>query len=104
MEFVNTMLSLEVQAINHGEGLPVTHTAMQAQIDLLNEMLAVTEFILDIDMDGLIAQLQIPSIIENTLRDMIWETVARLVNGRVDLEGAVQEVEQGIRNYLAERS
>ncbi|MCL1787823.1 MAG: extracellular solute-binding protein, partial [Defluviitaleaceae bacterium] len=67
MEFVNTMLSLDVQAINHGEGLPVTHTAMQAQIDLLNEMLAVTEFTFDIDMDGLIAQLQTPSIIENTL-------------------------------------
>ena len=103
--FVNTMLSLEVQQQNHGEGLPVTRAAIQAQIDQMNTQMA--EFDMDplnIDIDALINQLQTPALIETTLRDMIWGTVERLGTGRVDIEGAVQEVEQNIRNYLAERS
>jgi len=105
IEFVNTMLSLEVQQQNHGEGLPVTRAAIQAQINQMNTQMA--EFDMppfDIDLDALINQLQTPSLIETTLRDMIWGTVERLGTGRVDIEGAVQEVEQNIRNYLAERS
>ena len=103
--FVNTMLSLEVQQQNHGEGLPVTRAAIQAQINQINTQMA--EFDMDpfdIDIDALINQLQTPALIETTLRDMIWGTVERLGTGRVDIEGAVQEVEQNIRNYLAERS
>ena len=102
--FVNTMLSLEVQQINHGEGLPVTQRGIYEQIATLNEMLEMMDITFDIDMDTLIGQLRIPTIIEATLRGMIWETVERLANGRLDLEGAVREVEQNLRNYLAERS
>ena len=103
--FVNTMISLQVQQINHGEGLPVTRQGIQAQIAQINQQLA--EFDMDpfdVDMDTFVNQLQTPALIEATLREMIWGTVERLCTGRVDLEGAVQEVEQNIRNYLAERS
>ena len=103
--FVNTMLSIEVQMMSHGEGLPITREAVQFQIDMINERMA--EFNLgsfDRDVHGLVSQLRTPSIIEATLREMIWETVERLCSGRIDLEGAVSEVEQNIRNYLAERS
>ena len=105
IRFVNTMLSIEVQMMNHGEGLPITREAVQAQVDLINQLMAEHDMpLLGIDMDGLVSRLHTPSIIETTLRDMIWETVERLCSGRVDLEGAVGEVEQNIRNYLAERS
>ena len=105
IEFVNTMLSLDVQRINHGEGLPVTRQGIQAQIDQINEMMIEFDMdLFDFDVDALASQLQTPALIETTLREMIWQTAERLCTGRIDLEGAVQEVEQNIRNYLAERS
>ena len=105
IEFVNTMLSLDVQRINHGEGLSVTRQGIQAQIDQINEMMIEFDMdLFDFDVDALINRLQTPALIETTLREMIWQTVERLCTGRIDLEGAVQEVEQNIRNYLAERS
>ncbi|MCL2200201.1 MAG: ABC transporter substrate-binding protein [Defluviitaleaceae bacterium] len=110
IEFVNTMLSQEVQRVNHGMGFPVIRDAMEWQIAQINEQIA--EFGLsgfdmapfEINMDEIIAQLQTPALPEATLREMIWTTVERLAQGRVDIEGAVQEIEQNIRNYLAERS
>jgi len=105
IEFVNTMLSLEVQQVNHGEGLPITRPGIQAQINLIDEQMAELDmYLFDFDMDALINQLQTPALIETTLREMIWSSVERLCTGRTDLEGAVQEIEQNIRNYLAERS
>ncbi|MCL1863919.1 MAG: hypothetical protein FWF78_10175 [Defluviitaleaceae bacterium] len=101
IEFVNTMLSPNVQNINHGVGLPVTRDAMQWQIAQINEQME--EFNLSpftLNMDALIAQLQTPALPETTLREMVWNTVERLDS----IEGAVQEIEQNIRNYLAERS
>jgi len=105
IEFVNMMLSRNVQQIYHGLGLPITRDGLQMQIEQVNESLAEMEMpLFTLDTDALISQLITPAIIEATLREMIWTTVERLGTGRIDLEGAVQEVEQNIRNYLAERS
>ena len=105
MEFINTMLSTNVQQINHGEGLPITREGIAVQIDTLNDALvSAGGDPFEMDLDDLISQLQIPALMETVLREMIWETVERLCTGRIDLEGAVREVEQNIRNYLAERS
>ena len=101
--FVNTMLSLQVQHINHGLGLPVTQEAIAAQIEQLNEILAHLNQEFNIDMDSLIGELTTPGIIETTLYQMIWQATERLCEGRISLDEAVQEVEQSIRNYLAER-
>ena len=104
IEFVNTLLSVQVQGINHGEGLPITHAGMAEQINTINEMLALMEMSFTIDINSLIGQLQTPSIIETVLQEIVWESVERLHSGRVDVEGAVREIEQRTRNYLAERS
>ena len=103
-EFVNTMLSLEVQSINHGEGLPITERGLTQQVDNLNEQLANLDMYIDASAFNIIGQLRTPSFLEITLREMIWTTTERLCTGRLDIEGAVREVEQNIRNYLAERS
>ena len=104
-EFVNAMLSLDVQRINYGEGLPVTRAGMAAQVQEINDRQAqMDQDPLSVDMDALVARLQTPAVIEMTLIDIIWETAERLCTGAIDLEGAVREVEQNIRNYLAERS
>jgi len=103
-EFVNTMLSIQVQSINHGEGLPITEGGLTQQVDNLNEQLANTDMYIDVSAFNIIGQLRTPSFLEITLREMIWTTTERLCLGRLDIEGAVREVEQNIRNYLAERS
>jgi len=105
MEFINTMLSLPVQMINHFEGLPITREGIETQVNMINERMEEFDMgTFNFDIDALVSQLSTPTIIETTLREMIWATVERLGTGRIDLEGAVQEVEQNIRNYLAERA
>jgi len=104
IEFVNTLLSIQVQHVNHGEGLPVTRTGVEQQIAAINEILEAMDVYIDIDTFDILNYLHVPSILEETLREMIWETADRLTTGRIDLEGAVREIEQNLRNYLAERS
>ena len=102
--FIDTMLSLPVQEISHGLGLPVTAGAIAAQIDVINQTL--TDMNMDpfeIDLSELIRPLTTPSIVETTLYDIIWQAAERLATGQLTLEGAVLEVEQNTRNYLAER-
>ena len=105
IEFMNAMLSPQVQSINVGEGLPVTRTALAEQIYEINyRHLQIDRDPLDIDIDAIIGGLTAPSLIEHALIDIIWGTVERLATRDLDLEGAVNEVEQNIRTYLAERS
>ena len=107
MAFVNAMLSMEVQRVNHGEGFPIIREAVAWQLEQINEQLAEMDGDLppfELDLDAFIAQLQTPSLIEATLREMVWQSAERLAQGRLSVEGAVAEVEQNIRNYLAERS
>ena len=105
MEFVNAMLSTEVQRIDYGEGLPITPAGLNGQIQEMNDRLIEWGADpIEIDLGPVIARLQTPAIIENVVTEIIWETAERLSYGRIDLEGAVMEIEQNIRNYLAERS
>jgi len=103
---VNAMMSVQVQQINYGNGLPVTRAGMTAQIDETSnrlEEMGISLFEFKYDIDGFVANLQTPSLIEVELREMIWRTVENLCNDRLDLDGAVREIEQNIRNFLAER-
>ena len=104
-QFVGTMLSLEVQQSNHGEGLPITRAGIEMQVEFINERQREFEQPeIEIDIDSLIEQLKTPALVERALYEMIFETKERLCSGALDLEGAVREIEQNIRNYLAERS
>ena len=111
-EFVNAMLSPDIQRINYGEGLPVTQTGVAFQVQELNErqeqmreqLREVGQEPFEFDLDALVRQLETPAVIETTLLEIIWESTERLGAGAISLEGAVSEVEQNIRNYLAERS
>ena len=104
-EFIKSMLSVEVQQINYGEGLPVTREGMAAQVKSMNDMLAESERdLFDVDMDSLIEKLVAPSVDDTILTEMMWSTVERLCKGDTDVDGAVREIEQNVKNYLAERS
>ena len=106
VEFINTMLSPGVQRMNHGTGLPITRSAIAKQILDINERIEQMEMDepFDVDIDSLIGALRTPAMDDTTLAEMMWGSIERLGAGRIDVEGAVREIEQSIRNYLAERS
>jgi len=102
---LQTMLSVEVQQLNSGTGLPVTRTGIAAQIDQINyerSEMGEDEFVFD--AGSLIDQLKAPAINDTVLADMMWSSVEKCCKGEIDVEGAVKEIEQNIKNYLAERS
>jgi ABC-type glycerol-3-phosphate transport system substrate-binding protein len=105
-EFLQTMLSEEVQQHSYGIGLPITRAGMAAQIEALNDtrfgISDSAEF--NIDIDSLMNQLKTISIADTVLKDMIWDTVERLCKDIIDIDDAVREVERNIRTYLAERA
>ena len=105
-EFVQTMLSLTVQQLNYGTGLPVTRTGLMTQLDTINERRAQNDLkpLTAFDPDVLVGQLQSPSTGDTVLTEMMWSTVQKCCKGQIDIEGAVKEIEQNVKNYLAERA
>ena len=105
VELVKSMLSLDVQRINYGEGLPVTRAGVAAQLKELNDRLEDSGLgTFTIDMDSLISRLITPSAEDSVLMGMIQASVDKLCLGKLDVEGAVKEIEQNVKNYLAERA
>ena len=101
---IQTMLSVDVQRLNSGTGLPVTQEGIDAQIEQINytrSQMGEDEFAFEIE--PLIGQLRAPAINDTVLSDMMWSSVERCCRGEIDVEGAVREIEQNIKNYLAER-
>lgn len=104
-EFIKAMLSIEVQQLNYGTGLPVTRQGITAQIDTINERLAEQnrgEF--TVDVGALIEKLQTPSMGDMVLTNMMWLSVEKCCKGNLSVEEAVKEIEQNVKNYLAERA
>jgi len=102
-EFINTMLSPNVQQFNYGIGLPITQSGMATQANAVNDIAAEMDSAARVDADGFISQLRTPSMTDILLKDMLWENIERFVKGELDIEGALRTIEQSVRNYLAER-
>ncbi|MCL2153164.1 MAG: extracellular solute-binding protein [Oscillospiraceae bacterium] len=104
-ELVQGMLSVDIQGLNYGTGLPVTRDGLQAQVDAINERRAENdEEPFSFDPNVLVDRLSSPSIRDTILTDMMWTSVEKCCNGEIDIEGAVRDIEQNVKNYLAERS
>jgi len=103
-EFLQTMLSLEVQQFNYATGLPVTREGMDAQTEAVKEMKMMSDDEFTFDINSVIKNLKDISIPDAVLTDTVWESVERFCKNITDIEGAVNEIEQNIRTYLAERS
>ncbi|MDR0490540.1 MAG: hypothetical protein LBH28_04770, partial [Oscillospiraceae bacterium] len=104
VELLKTMLSADVQRMNYGAGLPVTRNGVAGQIQDINDRMS--EFdrnLFDIDIDAAINKLAAPSASDTALTDMMMGTVEKLCLGKTDVEGAAKEIEQNVKNYLAER-
>jgi len=104
-ELVGSMLSIDVQRLNYGTGLPVTRAGIAAQIEAINDLRSqFGEDAFEFSADALINDLQIPSMVDTVLTDMMWNSVERCCKGEIDVEAAVREIEQNVKNYLAERA
>jgi len=102
---VEAMLSVEIQQLNYGTGLPVTGAGLQAQIDAINERRAENgEEPFSFDPNVLVSRLSSPSMGDTVLTDMMWSSLEKCCKGEIDVDGAVREIEQNVKNYLAERS
>jgi len=41
---------------------------------------------------------------DTVLTGMMWSSLEKCCKGELDVDGAVREIEQNVKNYLAERS
>ncbi|MDR2570497.1 MAG: extracellular solute-binding protein, partial [Oscillospiraceae bacterium] len=104
-EFVSTMLSLGVQRINYGAGLPVTRAGVSEQILLFDDLMDASGIAaFEANINSLIESLKIPSTHDSTLAEMMWESVEKLCKGGINVKEAAAEIEQNIKVYLAERA
>ena len=104
-QFLNTMLSIDVQRINYGAGLPVTREGIAEQMKEVDSNLTESgRGTFDIDIDALISKLLEPSAADSALSDMMRGSIENLCEGKTDVGGAVKEIEQNVKNYLAERT
>jgi len=102
---VEAMLSVEIQQLNYGTGLPVTGAGLQAQVDAINERRAENgEEPFSFDPNILVSRLSSPSMGDTVLTEMMWNSLEKCCKGEIDVDGAVREIEQNVKNYLAERS
>ena len=105
VELVKIMLSLEVQRLNYGAGLPVTRAGIAAQVvDVNNRLAENNRGSFDLDVGSLVETLQTPSTGDASLSDMMWDSIEALCRGEIDIEAAVRGIDQSVKNYLAERS
>lgn len=106
-QFVNLMLSEEVQAVSGGVGLPVTEAGIQKQIAQLDENERRNPDNADkgfsFDYMPLMNLAQSPQMTDKIVAEMVWNVADSLCQGNTDLEGAVAQIEQELKNYLAER-
>ena len=104
-ELVEAMLSVNVQQLNYGTGLPVTRAGLDSQVNAINERRAENgQEPFSFDPNALVNKLTSPSIRDTVLTDMMWTSVEKCCMGDIDVEGAVREIEQNVKNYLAERT
>jgi len=104
-QLVQAMLSVEVQQLNYGTGLPVTVTGLDAQVQTINDRrVEFGQEPVNFDAMALISLLRTPSMGDTVLTDMMSGSVVRCCKGEIDVEGAVREIEQSVKNYLAERA
>jgi hypothetical protein len=107
-DFIQTMLSLEVQGVGYGYGLPITKEGLEAQIKLHNERIQEGDGRrgneLDLDVVSAAEGLRQPVLTDEVLTEAVWAEAEKLCKGETDIEKAVKDIEQSIKNYLAERA
>lgn len=102
MEFLKTVLSLEVQQYTYGDGLPVLQEAMDRQLDYF------ADYAKDYGWNGdtlteLFESRTTPVITDQTVSDVIYQAANDYCMGGCTLDEAVSEVQSNLTLKLAEK-
>lgn len=93
-----------VQGTITGTGFPVTQAGMEKQMASINDMMKeMGEKEIPVDYTHLVSLAKTPILQDQVVKNTIWQEAEKLCKGEIQLEGAVKEIEQSLKNYLAER-
>ena len=106
--FVQTMLGIDVQGVSYNTGLPVTEEGVKAQIDAYNARQTASGRTdvtpLDYSIVNVVQGLKEPVITDDVLTTAVWTDAESLCKGDTDIDTAIKNIEQNVKNYLAERA
>lgn len=103
-QLVQTMLSVEVQGVRTGNGFSVTPAGMDKMIADTDKLMRENQGTgFSFDYQPLVDLAARPVLVDAVLTETVWAAAESMCNGEIDLEEAVKQVEQGLKNYLAER-
>lgn len=100
-EFIETILSAEVQSPSYSEGFPVNRTAFKARYDESKTRWSISYLT---DMEQLAASLTTPVTIDETILEAVLDEVKPYYKDEETLEEAVDHIGAKLRTYLAEKS
>ncbi|WP_195986211.1 extracellular solute-binding protein [Clostridium sp. D33t1_170424_F3] len=101
-QFIQTMLSTEVQNYTFTDGLPVNNASMQKEIASAEEMADHMGYVIPIDFTDFLSQLSTPSVQDSILMDAVLTEGTACLKGEKSPEEAAAEIEKQVRLYLAE--
>jgi len=105
ISFMNTMLGSDVQSVSYNTGLPVTQEGLQAQIDAFNQRMSdAGRTPLSLDVMSAAQGVTQAVMTDDTISTAVWTEAQSLCKGDVDVNKAVSDIEQSVKNYLAERA
>jgi ABC-type glycerol-3-phosphate transport system substrate-binding protein len=103
--FIRAMLGQSAQSVTSGSGLPVTEQGMREQIDAYNEMMKESGAKpVNMELVSMAQSLSQPVFVDDVLTETVWAETEKLCKGEVDIAKAVTNIEQSVKNYLAERA
>ncbi|MCD8342493.1 MAG: hypothetical protein LUC87_10170 [Clostridiales bacterium] len=101
-EFIETTLSEDIQRYTYGDGLPVTQTGMDAQLDYFADYAGQCGW--DISaLETIFNSCTTPVTLELEVQEVLYDAANRLCLGETDLDSAVAQVESDLALKLAEQ-
>lgn len=101
-QFIQTMLSTEVQNYTFSDGLPINNASIQREISSAKEMAGNKGYTIPIDFMDFLSQLSTPSVQDSILMDTVLAEGTACLQGEKSPEEAAAEIEKQVRLYLAE--
>lgn len=101
-QFIQTMLSNEVQNYTFSDGLPVNNASIQKEIASAKEMADQIKYQIPIDFTEFFSQLSTPSVQDSVLMDAVLAEGTACLQGEKSPEEAAAEIEKQVKLYLAE--
>ncbi len=104
IDFVNALLSADVQGYEAGDGLPMSQTGMKRIIEQHNKDSIEMELTpLDSQFENDIKQLSVPVTVDKAVTDLIYSEAERYCMGEATIDEVIKAIESKTEMYFAER-